>query len=207
MKSIPGACILDTWEVRQETQLAAPELPVLPPSAKIEVFLTCRECGDTCACSESCTDELYSYLSYSSLEIQNIEEATRGQDKNQNWHTMRENILTASNFHKICHSRNSVKTALSLLSGATFDDENLPAHIAFGQKYEGKGREHFMKSHHFHHRKCEVTVPGLMVSPDHPFLGASPDGVLLCYKCPGKSLIEIKCLSSKRNFQPATAFH
>ena len=90
------------------------------------------------------------------------------------------------------------------MTGSSFGSHP-PVHVAFGQKYEDKARQQFLKSHKYHHRKCSIDTPGLIVSHSHPFLGASPDGILTCSKCPDQALIEIKCLSSKRNFQPGTA--
>lgn len=93
-----------------------------------------------------------------------------------------------------------------MLSSPRFDESNMPEHIAFGIQYEDKAREQFLKSHRFHHRKCYIEVPGLVLNQDNPFLGASPDGVLHCSLCtPDPSLLEIKCFSTRRNFRPATA--
>ena len=43
-----------------------------------------------------------------------------------------------------------------------------------------------------------------MYDTEYPFLAASPDGVLSCKECP-QALVEIKCLNSKRNFNPSLA--
>ena len=118
---------------------------------------------------------------------------------------MRKYLLTSSVFKKICHSQNPIKTAVSLLNGPRFSDDNVPQHIQFGYKFENKARTQFMRTHQYHHRECTIQVPGFIVHSAFPFLGTSPDGILSCNKCGGKALVEVKCLSSKKNFQPTTA--
>ena len=201
----PGACMLDAWEVRHHNNSSHVDLPVLATEAKMSVFLSCHNCSNGTFCDEECWQELESYMVYSELESAQIEEATRGQHQNQNWHNMRKYLLTSSVFKKICHSQNPKKTAFSLLNGPGFSDDNVPQHIQFGYKFENKARTQFMRTHQYHHRECTIQVPGFIVHSAFPFLGTSPDGILSCNKCGGKALVEVKCLSLKRNFQPTTA--
>ena len=87
-----------------------------------------------------------------------------------------------------------------------WDEDEPPDHIEFGNRFEPKARDEFLKGHRFRHRGCHVSVPGLRLDAKNPFLGASPDGIFTCKKCVhDKVLLEIKCLSSKRTFQPGTA--
>ena len=204
-KNGPEACILDTWEVRPEPVFITPDLPTLTPADKINIFLQSHICTIDNVCSSQCFEELYQFLEYSEEEMKLVDIATRGQTCNTNWHGMRKNLLTASNFKLICHSRNGIKTAMSMLSGPDFDQKTPPAHIEFGQRYECKARELFMKGHKFIHKKCVIEVPGLILNNKFPFLGASPDGILHCEKCLTKHLVEIKCISSKRHYQPSVA--
>ena len=48
------------------------------------------------------------------------------------------------------------------------------------------------------HTKFTVALSGLVVHPEHPHLGASPDGVVSC-DCCGLGVLEIKCPFSCRN--------
>ena len=87
--------------------------------------------------------------------------------------------------------------------GPSFDTENPPPNIAFGIKYESPARDQFLKSHKFIHKGCSISTTGLYLNYEYPFLGASPDGILYCKQCPHhETLIEIKCLSSNRNYKP-----
>ena len=117
---------------------------------------------------------------------------------------MRKGILTSSTFKDACASRDLQNTAERLLGGSTLD-ENMPMHIEFGKRFENKARNMFLAGHRYRHRKgLKHNVPGLIISNKHAFLGTSPDGIFDCKTC-GKALIEIKCLSSKRNFYPKSA--
>ena len=198
-------CILDTWEVRERSIPTIHKLPVMSPTEKMDIFLACHDCPTPMYCSESCLDELESFLAYSQDETEAIDRATQGQSNNPNWHIMRKNILTSSVFKKICHSTNQTKTAVALLNGPSFNQDQPPQHIAYGRRFENTARQQFLRVHKYQHSKCHIDIPGLILNDTYPFLGASPDGVLVCKGCPSKSLIEIKCLSSKRNYGPGTA--
>ena len=140
---------------------------------------------------------------YKTDEIQAIDTATRRQNLNKNWYQMRKFLITASQFKTVCHSQNWTNTSLTMLSGPSFTNDNTPEHIEFGQRYESKARDQFFKVHSYKHKKCKIEVPGLILNASYPFLGASPDGVLQCSKCSFKHLVEVKCLSSKMNYQPS----
>lgn len=43
-----------------------------------------------------------------------------------------------------------------------------------------------------HHKNFNITDSGLVIDPDFPYLGASPDGCISC-DCCGSGVIEIKC--------------
>ena len=82
----------------------------------------------------------------------------------------------------------------------------VPEDIQFGLRFEDKARQLFVSSHRYRHKNCFCEEPGLILNGKYPFLGASPDGILHCDKCQcAKTLIEIKCLSSKRNYHPESA--
>ncbi len=51
------------------------------------------------------------------------------------------------------------------------------------------------------HSSFEVNPTGLHLHIDHPYLGASPDGLVIC-SCCGPGLLEIKCPYSKRDVDP-----
>ena len=141
-------------------------------------------------------------LEYTLEEITEIELATRGQHLNPNWFYMRKYLLTASKFKIICHSENWTKTSVSLLNVQSCESDDMD----FGQRFEDQARQLFLKMQSYRHRHCSIETPGLMLNSNCPFLGASPDGILHCSHCqPSTALIEIKCFSRKKKFQPSTA--
>ena len=77
------------------------------------MFLSSHKCS-----TDSClwvNIFMFYHLSYTYDECINIEIETRGQCKNDNWHIMRNGLLTASKFHQICTSTNVKKTAGAIL--------------------------------------------------------------------------------------------
>ena len=170
---------------------------------KLNTFLSSHSCiVEDCSCA---TIFVYYHLPYTSEQCTDIEEFTRGQSTNNNWHVFRKGLLTASTFHQICSSTNVVKTAQSLVKPG-LDESCLPLAISFGRMYEPKARNMFMKGHRFKHRQCSIDVPGLVMYQDSSFPGiaCSPDGIVSCKMC-GQFLIEIKCSFKYKCFHPKNA--
>ena len=76
--------------------------------------------------------------------------------------------------------------------------------VIWGQTHEPAARkaaEEVLGSLHSHLtiRRC-----GLFVSPDHPYLAASPDGIINCACC-GRWVLEVKCPFSLRDKSPREA--
>lgn len=118
--------------------------------------------------------------------LQEIEEKTRGQHDSHYWRELRTDYLTASNFGSVvkrklktpCH--NLVKNLLYRAK-----ELNTPG-IIYGRLNEKKAIEKYEMTTGVSVKRC-----GFFIDPDHPFLGASPDGLV------GENgLIEIKCLPS-----------
>ena len=174
------------------------------PQNKLDIFLSFHTCNTDGFSDNNCFEELSLFMRYSEEVNAIIESTTWGQATNANWHIMRQKLLTCSSFKTICHSTNGTKTAVALLNGPACDQSNPPVHIRFGQCFEAVARDQFMKAHKHNHQSCRLDVPGLCMNTEYPFLAASPDGILSCKECP-QALVEIKCLSSKRNFNPSLA--
>ncbi len=206
-EALPNACMLDAFEVRPKEPVKEYLQPnVMAPMEKLIIFFNCHECTPSSICDSNCFEELLVDMSYNENEIEQIEAATRDQHLNPWWHEYRKGLLTASNFRTLIHTKNKTKCALNMLKGTTMDEDDLPWHIEYGRDYEAKARDLFIKTHKYEHKKCSVRVPGLCTNANMSILGASPDGILTCNDCDVKQrLIEIKCLSSKRNYTPVTA--
>lgn len=199
----PKACLLKSVFHSSTNSDETPPLTVTPPMEKLKSFVQSHKCiVDTCSCA---TIFLFYHLPYTPEETTDIEQITKGQSQNKNWHLLRKGLLTASNFHQICISTNGEKTAESLIKPG-LNESCLPLAVSFGRKYESKARAMFMKGHRFKHRHCSVDVPGLVLYQDSSFPGiaCSPDGIVNCSLC-GKFLVEIKCSFKYKCYYPKNA--
>lgn len=68
---------------------------------------------------------------------------------------------------------------------------------------EDLARNEYLEKMNKSHEDAEVFLSGLILNPNFPFLGASPDGILSCNCCPQR-LLEIKC-PFKYRFQSPTS--
>ncbi len=204
----PNAVVLDTKFKRHHAKtFLTPPLNVKSPMERLELFFKYHDINGHDECDEECFEELFSITSFTVPEIENIEKGTRGQNMNENWHKFRNGVLTSSNFHTICHTRDGFEKALSLLQGSKLNEQSLPLQIQFGRQYEDKARNMYLSCHKFTHRKCKVEVPGIIFSKKDPFIASSPDGIISCEKC-GTFLVEIKFpknIPKHRNFFPRNA--
>lgn len=125
--------------------------------------------------------------------IKEVEESTRGQADNAEWHRQRKGRLTASMFGEAY--RNTVQTPeCSLAKKIACPKPFKSIHTEHGIKHEAVARELYIQEHLAHHQRHSYKESGLWVSPNKPWLAASPDGLISC-KCCGDGLLEIKCTS------------
>ena len=113
---------------------------------------------------------------------------TQGLSEMRNVH--RAGRITASNFHSVIHTRNSLSLLNKFMQYET-PSSNLP-NLKYGREMEEIARESyhtFIGSCHFN---FAITKTGLHINADYPHLGNSPDGIIDCGCC-GKELVEIKC--------------
>ena len=201
----PSSCMLHAvFKPEENITKHTPKLSLPTPHQKIQTFYEEKCIGKGDITDSEHFNELLDYLSYSPEEISSMDKESEGQHENPNWHLARKGLITASKVKLIYACRDNEKMALNLMKGSTLNEENLPEPIKFGRNYEQKARDLFFKSHRYHHHKCTLRVPGLVISDTTAFLGASPDGIVSCKHC-GKFLIEVKCFHSNRNFYPRAA--
>lgn len=104
----------------------------------------------------------------------------------EKWREQRRIRLTASNVHKVCHSRDWKRTARDISKCTKKDLSSLPP-IKLGRQYEPMLKNVLQ-------RKFPSYVfrnTGLCVHPVYSFLGASPDGIF--YQPGDAMLLEVKC--------------
>ncbi|XP_050066973.1 uncharacterized protein LOC126555927 [Aphis gossypii] len=117
-----------------------------------------------------------------------IEKKTRDQNKNVEWFQERKIRLTASKFGELCKMKpytSCKKKVHSMLY-------KLPAkskEMDHGIEFESHARTQFQNMFNL-----QVTLCGLIVDPELPYLAASPDGLV-----ESNSIIEIKCPYTARD--------
>ena len=126
--------------------------------------------------------------SITEAEIIALEFQTRGQSSNSKWTDERSKRLTSSNFGRIVKA--TVKTDFDKLASSLINTKHINTEaINHGRKYERCAIERYNIDH-------DVTVQdcGIFVSKDHPYIAASPDGIV-----DSDVLCEVKCPFKARN--------
>lgn len=105
------------------------------------------------------------------------------------WLEERRKLLTASNFHAVCRRR-ATTSCVNLVRNILYFKEILNApSLNHGKKYEDIAHKQLAKQ-----LQCEISTCGMFLNETHPFLGASPDGII-----DEDTSIEIKCPFSAFN--------
>lgn len=121
-----------------------------------------------------------------------LEEVTRAQSASNLWFKEREGRITASNFGSVIKRKKEINEA--------FLKKIFPEHIAgkakgqaceYGKKTEINAKHAYIKHLTTEGINVHLHDCGLVVNPEFPFLGASPDGKVC--KNGGSGIIEIKC--------------
>ncbi|KAK3083943.1 hypothetical protein FSP39_005730 [Pinctada imbricata] len=138
--------------------------------------------------------------------ISDIELATKGQSENEAWYVHRQGRLTASLFSSVLHFRFSDKPEnyiLKMVMSLGGDNIRSPS-LSFGKDHEPVARHLYVQEASKEHMSLNVQESGLFVDMEHPYIGASPDGLVSC-SCCGKGLLEIKCSFTYQNVDPIQA--
>nr|XP_055034705.1 uncharacterized protein LOC129422685 [Misgurnus anguillicaudatus] len=116
--------------------------------------------------------------------------ATRHQSTCTEWHQLRRHRLTASRFKEICQVREKTEEGLAtrILQGT-----RQTAAMKRGLELEADAIWEYCQIKRVNHYFC-----GLVIHPDAPWLGASPDGIIFdpSEPCPF-GLVEMKCPNVK----------
>ena len=140
-------------------------------------------------------------LKVSEEDSENIEWCTRSQSKCSIWHEQRCGRITASAFHDILvRKASSDPDVLVKRLIMKKDLSNIPA-ISWGIEHEDEAKGVYILKQTSTHENFRCTKAGLVINPQYPYLGASPDGVTHC-SCCGDGLIEIKCPFSVKDGKP-----
>ena len=129
-------------------------------------------------------------LTITVVQVTAVETKTRDQANSRLWFRMRAGRITASKFKSACRT-DPANPSKSLIMSVCYPEVfrfNTEA-TRWGCQHENLALEVFSNSGQ--HEDMKVVKCGLFISVDHPFLGASPDGIVQC-SCCGHGICEVK---------------
>jgi len=137
------------------------------------------------------SEEFLKKLEKSEIEIEKIERETVHQS--DSYEEMRRNLLTASNFGRVCKMRpqTGCESIVKQMLHSAFDCDAM----AYGRNNEETARQEVAIELGVTIKKC-----GLFICKESPFLGATPDGLIN-----DDSIVEIKCPASAKDMAPDEA--
>ncbi|KAK0141356.1 hypothetical protein N1851_021688 [Merluccius polli] len=142
------------------------------------------------------SDETFSRLRKETTQekCENLECITKNQAQSQAWQTHRIGRITSTTLHRVCTVRAETANTNLVKQIMHYDNKDLSSvdAIHWGREHEPTARKCYTESMRERHQNFNVELCGLVVHPDNPHLGASPDGVANC-SCCGRGAVEIKC--------------
>ncbi|XP_036002672.1 uncharacterized protein LOC118565784 [Fundulus heteroclitus] len=143
--------------------------------------------------TELCAEVLKNY-SVSSAQASNLEYATRNQSISPLWYQHRTGRITASKAHDVLVRQPTTNpdTLVKRIVGYKVYDLSKSAAVKWGTETEDECRQAYSLHQKAGHINFTCRLSGFVIDPNHPFLGASPDGAVNC-DCCGNGTLEIKC--------------
>ena len=136
-------------------------------------------------------------------KVNEIERKTRGQSDCLEWKNERKFRFTASNFGLIRDRKRHHETLVkNLLNPKPFSSR----YTNHGLKYESVALEQYQRYMMSIRRPVHIFKSGLVISPESPYLGASPDAKVIDPGCSKPfGLSEVKCPETKYLVTPLDA--
>lgn len=144
-----------------------------------------------------------------------INQATVGQHKNKTWHKMRHLLVTGKKMKSLyTRQKNLDKNPLTYVSVTVknfteqteFEEKQMyPEAIQYGINEENNAKFYYSKVSEKQHSSFELEEPGLLISRQHSWIGASLDDIRKC-QCCGPSVVELKCPFTGKDLDPKIAF-
>ena len=132
-------------------------------------------------------------LSVTQEQAATVERETRCQSEDRSWFQFRAGRITASKIYSVCHTRTDLPSQ-SLIKSICYPESYKFSSDStnWGCQREKTARDLYSSGMADIHENFTVKDAGLHISTDHPFVGASPDGLVSCNSCEDGCL-EIKC--------------
>ena len=122
-----------------------------------------------------------------------VEKASRAQYKSNIWFKYRSGRITASRMKSVCHTH-AASPSQSLIKQICYPQSFVfhSRQTNWGCTHEASARNLYESKMRQAHTNVNVQDSGLIINPQLPFLGATPDGNVSCTCC-GNGIVEIKC--------------
>ncbi|XP_033729776.1 uncharacterized protein LOC117318968 [Pecten maximus] len=155
--------------------------------------------------SEESKKTLFEYV-VTEAQCHNLEKATRNQAVSPLWYQHRMGRITASKAHDVLVRKDTTSpdNLVKRIMGYSTYDLSKKDSVRWGIENEDECRLLYTKHSAHQHIEFHCEESGFNINPKHPFLGASPDGIINC-QCCGKGTLEIKCPFKHRNSTVQTA--
>ncbi|XP_067941880.1 uncharacterized protein [Watersipora subatra] len=134
-------------------------------------------------------------ISITSSQVAFVEAETRDRSKCKNWLKYRVGRITASNTYKVVHT--STKTSSKSVYKSICQPVQVSSAATEWGKKEPLAKKNYLSLVQSKHQGFTILESGLMLNPDYPEFGATPDGLISC-SCCGSEVLEIKLSSSMR---------
>ena len=129
----------------------------------------------------------------SKLDLDYLEEMSRGQSTSLIWHEMRAGRITSSVVHDVLHTNQESPSSslIAKICSRNISTLSVPP-VMWGREHEADARSAYATIAAPAHDNFTLTECRLIVNEQCQYLAASPDGLILC-RCCGKGVLEIKC--------------
>ena len=136
----------------------------------------------------------------------NVEKWARAHANSKKWFGYTSGRITASKVFSVVHTHDD-RPSRSLIMSICYPESykpwayqqpwELPA-ISWGCSHEEQGYNSYRNIMIQNHPDFQLAKSGLIITTEFPFIGAFPDGLVLC-SCCGKGCVEIKCPFNQRD--------
>ena len=132
-------------------------------------------------------------LELSEEMVCNVEEATRKQSKSRLWYRYRAGRVIASKMKQVCRT-SEVTPSQRLCKEICYPEvfRFTSKATSWGLDHESEARARYFEQTKDQHSDFTMSSSGLVLNPEWPHLGASPDGIVNC-SCCGRGVLKVKC--------------
>lgn len=160
-------------------------------------------------------EEFLKVLTFSNSDRENINKATQGQHQSKTLHEMRHLLVTGKTIKALYTRQNTIEknpltdvslTVKNFVTQKEYkENQRYSDAIEYGMKEESNAKFYCSKVYEKQHSAFKLEEPGLLLSTEYSWIGASLDGIRKC-SCCNPAVVEFKCPFSGNDLDPKNAF-